>query len=159
MIILRQKEYSLPIGRFLAGFNRKVLRMPKIKSYRTAIKSQDKVLGAGAKALNMAKKSYYTPGSVLNKGISKSIENPVTSIGTIVGKATDFTHPATAVIPKATIAAAIGNKVLPKSVKLRLKNAAEKYEKSKVAKMINEVPSVPEMAKFVGDVGRNTGVF
>lgn len=150
MIILRQKEYSTPIGRFMAGINKNILRRPKIKSYRNAISTENKVLSKVAKGMNDLKRTYYFPGNSINRGVEKIIENPVSAGGVILGKVTDVTNPETIAIPKATIAAMLGDKVLPKVAKERLKRVSRGYEKSKVAETIENLPSLPDVARGLG---------
>lgn len=157
MIILRQKEYSTPLARTIAGFNKNILKLPRIKANRVAIDKQNKVLGKVAKGLNFIRDFYYTPGKLLDKGVSKTIENPVLTLGIIAGKVTDFTNPETLPIPKSTIAAVVGNKVVPKKLKKVFKKISNNYEKTKLSEYIRKSPSIPDIAAFVGELGRRSG--
>lgn len=150
MIILRNKYYSDTLGRFLVSVNKGLLRKPKIKSYRNAINTENKILNKTAKTINEIKDAYIYPGKAINKGIKETIKNPVTMSGVIAGKVTDITNPESIAIPKSTIAALIGNKVLPKNIRNKLEKQAEKYGNSKVARTINNIPPAPNIVNMIG---------
>lgn len=85
MIILRQKNYSLPLTRGIAGFNRAVLRKSPMQAKRAAIKTQDKVLGAVASGLNEVNKAAMNPGQAARRVGQFVAEKPIAAAGVTAG--------------------------------------------------------------------------
>lgn len=87
-MIIKRKLYSLAGTRFLAGFNKKVLRKSPMAAKRSAVKTQNKVLTGVARGLNKVEnvktavnQAAINPGRVVNtKVIQPSIEAPLTSV-------------------------------------------------------------------------------
>ena len=87
-MIIKRKLYSLTGTRFLAGFNKKVLRKSPMAAKRSAVKTQNKVLTGVARGLNKVEnvktavnQAAINPGRVVNtKVIQPSIEAPLTSV-------------------------------------------------------------------------------
>ena len=153
-----EKRYSTVLGKGLTGYYKIIKRKSGPEALKLAAKKEKDIERGIAKGLYNAERAYYQPGLVVNKGVKETIKNPVTAIGTVAGKVTDVTNPETIVIPKATIAAAVGNRVIPKKGRERLLRLSDKYGKSSIAKTINKIPSVPEMAKTVQILGAGLGM-
>lgn len=137
MIILRQKNYSLPLTRRLAGFNRAVLRKSPMQAKRSAIKTQNKVLGAVANGLNEANKAAINPGQAARRVGQFVAEKPIAAAGVTAGYTV-------APIP-GTTAASVGldtaaRKYVPAYGKIT-KRAGEAYGKY-LAKPIESVTNV-----------------
>lgn len=148
MIILRQKEYSTKLGRNLARFNRFVLRRPKIKAYRKAIKTDNSIKNAINSAKDKLNEAALNPGNVLNKDIiGPSIETPVTATAL---KAVPL--PGTSALIKKVNKP---EKYLLKKLKIadKLENISHKYTDSKVAKNIEKT------INGTVDVLKNTALF
>lgn len=86
MIILRQKEYSTPLARAIAGFNKNILRKTSISSKRGAIKSQNKINNAINEGKSQVNQLVMNPGKFVNDNvISPAIETPLTTTALTLG--------------------------------------------------------------------------
>lgn len=117
-----------------------------------------KAAGAFFRAKKTADEAYLSPGGLVNKGVETLIENPIASGGAVASLATDVLIPASVVIPKAAMAAAIGNRVISKKGKESLHRAAVSYGKSKFANSVSRIPNVPTMAQIAQGLGRGIGL-
>lgn len=86
MIILRQKEYSTPLARTIAGFNKNILRRSNIASKRGAIKSQNAINNVVNEGKSQINQLAINPGKFINDNvISSAIETPLTTTALTVG--------------------------------------------------------------------------
>lgn len=79
MIIKRNKEFSLKGTRMLAGFNKKILRKAPYQAKRSAIKTQNKVIGGVAKIKTSLEEAAMNPGGATRKITKTVIEKPLTT--------------------------------------------------------------------------------
>lgn len=120
-MIIKRKLYSLAGTRFLAGFNKKVLRKAPMAAKRSAVKTQNKVIGATAKGLNKVEgaktaitQAAANPGGAVSKLTEETLRHPITASTNVIGKATMVVDPTgIGLVPLGTIGTA-GETVLRK---------------------------------------------
>lgn len=142
MIILRQSNYSLRGTRILAGINKNVLRKSPMQAKRSAIKTQNKALGAAAKTLNTLETAAVNPGLVVNQATEATLRHPITVGSNVVGKVTMVTNPTTlGLIPMGTIgtAAEAGLRKWSPRYARTTNKLANKYHGSKLSKGVEDI--------------------
>lgn len=99
-MIIKRKLYSLAGTRMLAGFNKKILRKPSMAAKRSAVKTQNKVIGAASKGLNKIEgaktainQAAINPGGAVSKGVEFAAANPISAVTGVAGKVTMVTNP------------------------------------------------------------------
>ena len=146
-MIIKRKLYSLAGTRFLAGFNKKVLRKSPMAAKRSAVKTQNKVLTGIAKGLNKAgniktaiNQAALNPGAAVNRGIETTLRNPIATSGQVASIALPAVNPALAAVPIGTPSIATEaflKKKVPAYSKFTNK-LANRYNKSEKTKKIIE---------------------
>lgn len=136
-------------------------RVPKKSAARRAIESEQSIMSNLAKAKTGVEKAILQPGQAINKGIEATVRNPVTAVTGVAGKVVMVTDPMGAgLVPIGNIGLAAeqgAKKFIPSYAKVteKLGNA---YHKSKGAKMIDKIPSVPRMVQGAKTITAGMGI-
>lgn len=138
-MIIKRKLFSLSGTRFLAGFNKKVLRKSPMAAKRSAVNTQNRVLTGIARGMNKIEgaktavnQAAINPGAAVNRGVETLARNPIATTGQAASVVLPVVNPTLAVVPVGTpsiAAEAFMKKKVPAYSKVT-NRLADKYKRA-----------------------------
>ena len=135
-------------------------RVPK-SAARRAVESEQNIMSGLAKTKTGVENAMLQPGQAINAGVEATVRNPVTAVTGVAGKVVMVTDPMGAgLVPIGSIglAAEQGAKKFVPSYARVTEKLGDAYHKSKGAKVISKIPSVPRMVQGAKTIGAGMGI-
>ena len=135
-------------------------RVPK-SAARRAVESEQNIMSGLAKTKTGVENAMLQPGQAINAGVEATVRNPVTAVTGVAGKVVMVTDPMGAgLVPIGSIglAAEQGAKKFVPSYARVTERLGDAYHKSKGAKVISKIPSVPRMVQGAKTIGASMGI-